>query len=368
MILIDILALVGVGFVLLLFAAAASSLESLLWWAGWDKTAAAYPSPALPESQASEAVEGALPAESDSYVVYLSGAGTMDPARMDEKELRFLAQLYTGLAGSTFVTDVFPYSPTNRPLTDERWLRRQWNYVLRARRVDRRQRSTLQRLGIHAAQFRNVLQVAVSADRRYGPVYNYGVARAIAASLLRHGYRIGSSKPVILMVLSGAGQISVGCTPLLRRMLGRPIWIISIGSILADDPGILEVEHLYHLSGSLDRTQHIGKLFYPGLWSIFPRSAPNMARKMGKISVIAMGPMKHMGIGDYMSRSALLPDGSRHVDRTVGVLVGLVREIEGKVHAGTEPPATETQRSQSKPVGRHRHGTAPPVIGGEPAK
>jgi hypothetical protein len=331
MILIDILALIGVAFVLLLFAAAASSLESLFWWAGWERAAAAVPSPAQPESQPAGA-------EPDSYVVYLSGAGTMDPARMDEKELRFTAQLRERLPGSTFVLDVFPYSPTNRPLTDERWLQRAWKYVLRARRVDRRRRSTLQRLGIHVAQFRNVLQVAVSADRRYGPVYSYGVAQAIAASLLGHGYRIGSRKPVILMVLSGAGQISVGCTPLLRRMLGRPIWIISIGSILADDPGILEVEHLYHLSGSKDRTQHIGKLFYPGLWPIFPHSAPNRARKQGKISVIDMGPMKHMGIGDYMSRSAVLTGGVRHVDKTVSVLAELVQSIERSAPAGELSP------------------------------
>jgi hypothetical protein len=335
MILVNILTLVGVGFVLLLFAAAASSLESLLWWAGWDKTVAAYPPPVLAEPQTGDAPTEAEP---DSYVVYLSGAGTMDPARMDDKEVQFLAGLRAGLTGSTFVLDVFPYSPTNRPLTDARWLQRTWNYVLQARRVDRRRRSTLQRLGIHFAQFRNVLQVAVSADRRYGPVYSYGVARTIAASLLRHGYPIGSRRPVILMVLSGAGQISVGCTPLLRRMLGRPVWIISIGSILADDPGILEVEHLYHLSGSRDHTQHIGKLFYPGLWPIFPRSAPNLARKQGRISVIDVGPMKHMGIGDYMSRSAVLPDGQRYVDKTVGVLVGLVREIEGQTSRGARPP------------------------------
>jgi hypothetical protein len=360
MILVDILALVGVGFVLLLFAAAASSLEALLWWAGWDKTVAAHPSPLLQAPP--QAASGAPPAEPDSYVVYLSGAGTMDPARMDDKELRFTAQLRERLPESTFVLDVFPYSPTNRPLTHERWLQRTWNYVLHARRIDRRRRSTLQRLGIHAAQFRNVLQVAVSADRRYGPVYSYGVAQTIVASLLRHGYRIGSRKPVILMVLSGAGQISVGCTPLLRRMLGRPIWIISIGSILADDPGILEVEHLYHLSGSRDRTQHVGKLFYPGLWPIFPHSAPNRARREGKISVIDMGPMKHMGIGDYMSRSTTLPDGARFVDRTVEVLVGLVREIEGRARARIGSAAAETQRALSETEGPNRIGSAPAAI------
>jgi hypothetical protein len=340
MILIDILALVGIGFVLVLFAAAASSLESLLWWAGWDKSATAYPPIALPEVQPPPVASGAPQPEPDSYVVYLSGAGTMDPSRMDEKELRFIRQLRASLPESAFILDVFPYSPSNRPLTDERWLRRAWGYILKARGVDRRHRSTLQRLGIHVAQFRNVLQVAVSADRRYGPVYSYGIAREIAASLLRHGYLVGSRKPVILIVLSGAGQISVGCTPLLRRMLGRPIWIVSIGSILADDPGILDVEHLYHLSGSRDRTQHIGMFFYPGLWRIFPHSAPNQARKMGKISVIDVGPMKHMGVGDYMSRSAVLPDGDRHADKTVSVLVGLVRQIERQAGVATQPPSS----------------------------
>jgi hypothetical protein len=249
---------------------------------------------------------------------------------MDEKELLFLDLLRSRLPGAAFVLDVFPYSPTNRPLTDERWLQRTWKYVLKARKVHAKKRSTLQKLGIHVAQFRNVLQVAVSADHRYGPMYSYGVARAIIASLLRTGYPVGSTKPLILMVLSGAGQISVGCTPLLRRALGRPIWIISIGSILTDDPGILEVEHLYHLSGSRDHTQHIGKVIYSGCWPIFPYSAWHQAVRRGKLTVIDIGPIKHMGMGDYMSRSAVLPDGQRHVDRTVDAVEVVLQEIRAR--------------------------------------
>jgi hypothetical protein len=134
------------------------------------------------------------------------------------------------------------------------------------------------------------------------------------------------------MVLSGAGQISVGCTPLLRRALGRPIWIVSIGSILTDDPGILEVEHLYHLSGSRDHTQHIGKVVYSGCWPIFPYTAVHQAVRRGKLTVIDVGPMKHMGMGDYMSRSALLPDGRRHVDKTVEVLAAVLQEIRAQAH------------------------------------
>jgi hypothetical protein len=108
------------------------------------------------------------------------------------------------------------------------------------------------------------------------------------------------------------------------------VWIVSIGSILTDDPGILEVEHLYHLSGSKDHTQHIGKVVYSGCWPIFPLSAVHQAARRGKITVIDVGPMKHMGLGDYMSRSARLPDGRRHVDKTVEVLGEVLQEIRAQ--------------------------------------
>jgi len=329
MILVDILTLIFIAFLLLLLMAAASSLESLLWWAGWEKRSADYSPAELPKSAVEVAAAGVSDRpEPDAYIVYLSGVGTMDPARMDEKEVNFLDLVRARLPGSALITDVFPYSPTNRALTDKRWLQRTWKYVLKARKVQARERSTLQHLGIHAAQFRNVLQVAVSADRRYGPMYSYGVARAIIASLLRHGYRVGSMKPLILLVVSGAGQISVGCAPLLRRALGRPLWIASIGSIITDDPGILDVAHLYHLSGSKDFTQHIGKVIYSGCWPIFPHSAVHQADRTGKITVIDVGPMKHMGLECYMSRSAVLPDGLRHVDKTLEVLRAIVQEIQ----------------------------------------
>jgi hypothetical protein len=51
---------------------------------------------------------------------------------------------------------------------------------------------------------------AVSADKRYGPVYNLGVAKEVWRTLLRHGYRPGSNKPVTLIGTSGGGQVSVG--------------------------------------------------------------------------------------------------------------------------------------------------------------
>ena len=57
---------------------------------------------------------------------------------------------------------------------------------------------------------RNIMQVAVSADPRYGPIYSLGVAKEIARSLARHGYQLGSQKPIFLIGFSGGGQVSVG--------------------------------------------------------------------------------------------------------------------------------------------------------------
>jgi hypothetical protein len=203
-----------------------------------------------------------------------------------------------------------------------------YSAILAARKT--RNRTLRQKLGIHFAQFRNVLQIGVSGDLRYGPYFNFGIAQSIVASLLRHGYRIGSTKPVIMVVLSGSGQMSAGCAPMLKQMIRRPIWIVSVGSVLTSEPGILDVEHVYHLSGSKDSTQHLGKILWRHSWPIFPNSAPHLFRKQGRLTVIDVGPMKHMQRGDYMSRSVFLPNGQRHVDKTVDVVAGFIDRIEAE--------------------------------------
>ena len=43
------------------------------------------------------------------------------------------------------------------------------------------------------------IQVLVSADRCYGPIYNFGTAEVIRDGLLRQGYRVGSGKPVTII-------------------------------------------------------------------------------------------------------------------------------------------------------------------------
>lgn len=302
-----------VAAVVLAFAALAlvAPFETLSWWAGWGKDRPA-PDAAIKAAPIEDEPRG------DYFIVYLSGVGRLTGDDRPEKEEAFLDQLQRRLPDAILVRDVFPFSVTNNPLTGRRPLARLWAWI------DGLHQKQVRAWLYNFIQFRNLTQVAVSADPRYGPVYSTGIAREIVRGLLRRGYSFDAPKPVVLMCISGGGQVSVGAAPYLLQMLGQPVTIISIGGVLTDDPGILSVEHLFHLSGTKDNIQNVGKWLFPGRWPLFRRSAWNRALRKGKITVISVGPMKHMGWGDYFSRSAKLPDGEPHVEKTLEVIVKLM--------------------------------------------
>lgn len=292
-----------------LVAAYLSPLESLGWWAGW-QARRADPAERIERPPLVTARE-----DVEHWLVYLSGVGRLSGDLRPPKEENFLNVLEQRAHGAYVVRDVFPFSPTNTALTGDRALGPFWRLIPRVAGAFKPGRYLWQFIFI-----RNLLQVAVSADRRYGPLFNYGVARETVRSLLRAGYPVGSGKPVWLTCISGGGQVSVGIAPFLRRWLGASIYVVSIGGIFSNDPGLDSIRHFYHLSGSLDRTQHLGAAFFPGRWRIFAASYWNHARREGRVTIIDVGPMKHMGWGDYFSRSARLPNGETHVERTAAVI------------------------------------------------
>jgi AcrR family transcriptional regulator len=308
---------------LLLFVAAAAlaPFEALGWWAGWDD--------GQPDDLATlpGIAQAASAAPADSYLVYLSGIATVDPLVVGYREGAFLDALDARLPRAAVIRDVFPYSVSNRPLTRERRTARFWRWLERT--IDRYRLRPL----YNVVMLRNLLQVAVSADRRYGPIYSYGVAREILLGLLRNGYRKGDQRPIILIALSGGAQIAVGSIPILRRVLGIPISVISIGGVLTSDSSIQMVEHVYQLSGSRDPVQHIGALLYPGRWPIFPRSAWNRYVAAGRLTVVDVGPMKHLGRGEYYTTSLTLPDGRRYVDAVADVAAEIVGSISARASA-----------------------------------
>jgi len=318
------LAVVGVVLFLLFLLALLSPLEALSWWAGWSGQA---PSPrelgreALQEIAAGGDQMERKDKEPAFYLVYLTAIGGVSAEMLSHREQVFLQQLREALPEAVILSDVFPFSVTNNPLTGERFFGWLWRRIHESRK-------TL--TGGLLASFifaRNLFNVAVSADPRYGPINNSGVAREISKSLYRTGYPIEGGVPVVTAGWSGGGQIAVGVAPFLNLGLDAPIYVLSIGGVLTDDPGIAFVEHLWHIQGSKDRFHLIGDILFPGRWAIARSSAWNRFKAAGKMTLFNPGPMVHTGKGDYFDVKAILPDGSSHLDKTIEIIVRSVRSI-----------------------------------------
>ncbi len=317
--------LIGLALVLLIIAAALSPFEAMSWWAGWSDYAKSLDD--VEEKAASEPDVAAL-APADQYAVFLSGIGTMGGENLDGDEQAFADRLTTLLPGTVVVQDVFPYSVNNNALTGQRVFAWFW------KRLEQFRISGQHPMLVFLINLRNLFQVAVSSDRRYGPMYNHGSAEVILTALLRHGYPSDSGTPVILMGSSGGGQISLGASAYLKAQLNAPIWIISIGGVMSSDPSVLHAEHVYHLHGSKDSVDELGKYVFPGRWPVMKHSPWNHALDKGKITFVTIGPMAHMGTGWYFCRQTQLEDGQSHLDHTAMIVATLIAHFtRGQVPA-----------------------------------
>lgn len=303
---IELVLLAGVG--LFLVTSALAPLEALGWWAGWrggERKAEPTPPP---------------PSDAVHFVVYLSGISALAGDVLAAEENRFLDALQARLRGVAVVRDVFPYSVTNTGLNGQRAFAWFWTRLERYR---------LRRPGALAGfliNLRNAFQVAVSADGRYGPIYNYGVAEETLAALRRAGYRRGSRVPVTLLGWSGGAQIALGAAPFLVRALDAPISLVSVGGVMAAHPGLDRIRHCWHLVGSRDRIQRVGFLLSPGRWPIAVGSPWNRALVDGRVTEIPMGPVTHRFPGNYFDDEAFLPDGTPFASRTMETVLRVLAE------------------------------------------
>lgn len=324
----SIILLCGVGLLLLVFLALLSPLEALGWWAGWSRrrlSPTGQPNPVTMRSAGGvDADKQAMlerPPPAPVYIVYLTAIGGISAEALSNRERGFLERLGERLPEAVIVHDVFPFSVTNNPLNGERQFAWLWEWIHRSRLQGRP--------GVLSAFIfaRNLFQVGVSADPRYGPIYNVGVGHEIARSLFRQGYPLEGGCPIVVMGWSGGGQIALGVGRYLAEGLAAPVYVISIGGVLSDDPAIAYIRHLYHLEGSKDGFPRIGDVLFPGRWPIVTYSAWNQAKRAGKISLIDPGPMRHTGREDYFDSRNRLPDGQTFVDKTVGVIGEIVDKI-----------------------------------------
>lgn len=295
----------------LLIAGLLSPLEALGWWAGWfgpeDDRPAAAPKPPNPRAE--------------TYVVFLSGIHSVRGESFAPNERRFLRRLRRELPRAE-VLEVFPYSVTNRALTAQRVFSWFWRWALAAKLSRRR----LVGIAGMLINMRNAWQVAVSADRRYGPIYNQGSADLIHAALLAHGFDPDVGAPVVLIGYSGGGQVALGAAAPLAERFGTWPVVVSLGGVMSADPALEALPRLCHLAGRRDLVTRLGAAAFPGRWRLNAGSAWNRALAAGRIQRFDLGPMDHTGPGGYLDDEATLPDGRSHLQATVQLVGELVRD------------------------------------------
>lgn len=314
--------LVLVATIALLLAGAFSPLETLGWWAGWYGDRADEEG-VEPSPDAGRRI-GEAPEEPERFVVYLSGIDSVSDQPVPKRQVRFLEDLCARLPEAAVVL-VFPYSVTNRALTGERVFAWFWRWALQRKLGQRR----LDQIAGMLINFRNMWQVMVSADRRYGPFYDRGTAALMVRALRQAGYRPGSGVPITLIGYSGGGQVAVGATPFVREALGAPVTVLSLAGVMAADPGLLSAEKVVHIVGAGDRVVQLGALLAPGRWPLLPYSPWNEAKRRGTLRELLIGPCDHTGSGGYMDDAAFVADGRSYYQVTVEVLAALVRDPTG---------------------------------------
>jgi hypothetical protein len=250
------------------------------------------------------------------YVIFLPGVGVLS-TRIVPWEQRLVDRLTAGLRGSVVLAGIFPFTVRDDTLIEGRSTAWFWRWLARLRREHP---SLIARL----IDWRNLTQVFVSMDPRYGPIFNTGATAKLRAGLVEAGYAIGSRAPVVVIGYSGAAQVALGAAPYLALELGAPVMVISLGGVFGDDPALESVEHLYHLWGTRDFEARLAAAIVPARWPIFRRSRWNRAIAAGRLSEICLGAIDHNGPHGYLDPDTFAPDGRSYLEVTASQMIAIV--------------------------------------------
>jgi predicted Abi (CAAX) family protease len=329
-----LLDLARIGLLSFIFAGLLAPFEALGWWAGWYGNGQNSNLPLLDLEATTYKAESE--SEITHYIVYLDGIGKSSFV-YSSLVGNFLKKLAASLPSDrVLIRDIMPYSVNNLPLTIGRPLARFWKWI---------DRTEIKELGV-LILLRNMFQVAVSVDSRYGPIYNRGAAQVIIKSLLDRGYRVGSGTPVTLIGYSGGGQVALGAIPYLKKVLAAPLEVISLAGVLSGNTEVVQLEHLYHLVGEKDRVARFIPYLFPQRWAITTWSNWNLAKSRGEISFISLGAVRHDASNGPLDDKAYFPDGSSHLDRTLAIIKEILTRVDGRepFPESIPPPSTHQPR------------------------
>lgn len=309
--------LVWIGVIAIVVAGLLAPLETLGWWAGW------YEDEVDTTEHLGELQTPIADTKTVSrYLVYLDGICQSDFKYLPDVE-EFLDTLGPTLpADVALVRGLMVYSVMNKPLDEDRPLAFLWKVV------DRNRYTNPADLLGNLVNLRNVIMVGVSADKRYGPLYNQGIAQVVYNGLLKNGYQPGSGIPVTLIGYSGGGQMSCASAPYLKQALSAPVDVISLGGVISGNNNFLQLEHFYHLVGQKDTVEQVGPVMFPGRWQIMSLSYWNRAKRRGKISLIDMGAVGHQIPGGILDPKLILSDGRSSLQHTIDTINAI---LQGKL-------------------------------------
>ncbi|MBD2083899.1 hypothetical protein NDI49_12460 [Trichocoleus sp. ST-U3] len=244
------------------------------------------------------------------YIVFLTGVGDFSANELTPGEEVFLDRIVESHPNCVAVGDVFPYSAENKGLGGQRLLSPVWHFANRNGGM-----------GIASVliKIRNLWRFAISADPRYGSIYNQGIANAIIERM-NGGKPISrtESKPldIILVGTSGGVQVALGAAPYLNQWLDTKITIVSVGGVFNGRSGF-QAARFYHLRGRRDWVEDLGGIVFPSRWLWNVSSQFNQARLQGHYSARSSGSHAHDGPEGYFGLEVAKPEDMTYVELTL---------------------------------------------------
>ncbi|SDM78562.1 hypothetical protein [Maricaulis salignorans] len=327
------------GFIAFVLASTLAPLETLFWWSRQGRR---EPAPAPAPVTAKPAVRAAT-----EFIVYLGGIDRISGTSNSSRERRFLAALREGVPDAVMVDSVFPYAASGNPLLHgPRIFSRLWRALDAAPAHQRRP------LLANLVNARNFFQVLVSADRRYGPVFNLALAGLIEDSLRAAGWQPGGGARLTLIGLSGGAQMAAGAADDLAGVFDGPIQLISIGGVIASTPGLNRLARIDHLVGSADRVEAAGVLAFPARWPLSRGSEWALARSSGRLKRIPLANVTHNGPRGYFGGAH--HGGRPQWEETVAIVMDCIERFENACAA--EPAGSPGGFSRPDGSVRSSHG------------
>jgi hypothetical protein len=248
------------------------------------------------------------------YIIFLPGVGDFSGDQLTDGERLFLTGLVESHSSCDAVADVFPYSVSNDSLGGQRLLAPIWRFAEEAQGL----------LGSADVliKIRNLWRFAISADSRYGTIYNQGIASVIIERMNAvHPLPKDSNQPIriILIGTSGGVEVALNAVPYLKQGLDvqNKIIVVSIGGVFNGRNGFEETEHIYHLRGERDLVEDLGGVLFPSRWLWNVTSPFVQARLRGIYTSIISGNHAHDGAQGYFGEDFMDNSQTKYVDLTL---------------------------------------------------